>query len=101
MYDLFNVLAWIWIVALGLTLAVGICTTLYRAFVTGYPRSFALHRLTFGQLYGKSWLIPVLASVVALTVDFDPTLQWWVVVTSAAFIILRFINVCAIKVVNS
>lgn len=100
MYDLFNILAWIWIAALGTIVVLGVCTTLYRMLLVGYPRSTALRWATFGQLYGKSWLIPVLASIVALTVDFDPNLQWWVVVTSAAFIILRFINILAIKAAN-
>ncbi|WJJ54975.1 hypothetical protein [Xanthomonas phage RTH11] len=100
MYDLFNVLAWIWIVVLAFMLIVGIWATLYRIFVSGYPRSLKLRIATFGQLYGRTWLIPALATAVALTVDFDPDLQWWVVVTSVAFIILRFINVFATKVVN-
>ncbi len=100
MYGLFNALAWIWIVVLGFILIVGVFSILRRTFVTGYPRSLTLRMATFGQLYGKSWVIPALAVVAALTVDFDPDLQWWVVVTSVSFIAVRFINVFAVKVVN-
>ena len=100
MYDLFNILAWIWIVVAGFILIVGTCTTLYRMLFSGYERSWKLRNATFGQLYGTSWVIPAVAVAAAVAVDFDPDLQKWGVITAVAIILLRFINVYAIKVVN-
>lgn len=99
MYQLFNVLAWIWIVVWGLMLALSVFS-FCRRLVKGWPVNFQLYLLSYGQLYGKVWIPPVVASILALTVKFDPTLQVWVVGISVAYLALRAVDVAILKGAN-
>lgn len=101
MYQLFNVLAWIWIVVVGLLVINGTCFFLYRLFYAGWDRVPIFDVGSFGELYGYVWIAYLLVCVVALTVDFNPKLQVWVIIVALAAALIRAFNVTAFKVTNS
>ena len=99
MYQLFNILAWIWLVATGVMLLFGGIKTV-KQFFTGWPRGWQYKITPMSKLYGTMWIPFTIACVVALTVPFDPTLQFWVVVLSVSAMVLKAFNIFMIKVVN-
>lgn len=100
MYQLFNVLAWIWIVIMSF-LVVGSIYSIGKRCIFGWPRSAVLMLMSYSALYGKIWIPCSIAILAALFVPFDPQLQVWVVGLTITYLAQRAVSTFIIKGLNT
>lgn len=100
MYQLFNVLAWIWIVIMSIFVVGGIIFFGKRC-IFGWPRGVEFMLTPYSALYGKIWIPCMLAILAALFVSFDPQLQVWVVGLTLTYMALRAVSIYILKALNT